>query len=105
MFLRYVSDQCNTQQIYDKVILQNGGITLKSVPDCYKNQEMSNKAADNYLHALEFVPKRFKTQKMRGKAVDTYSSTIKFISEYFVTQQICDKVVNVYLFVFGSIPD
>ena len=41
----------------DKVIFENGG-TLKSVPDCYKNQEMCNKAVDNYRHALEFVPKR-----------------------------------------------
>ena len=38
-----------------KTILENGG-TLKSIPDCYKNQEMCNKAVDNYPHALEFVP-------------------------------------------------
>ena len=31
----------------DKAILENGG-TLKFVPDCYKNQEMCNKAVDNY---------------------------------------------------------
>ena len=35
----------------DKAILGNGG-TLKSVSDCYKNQEMYNKAVDNYPHAL-----------------------------------------------------
>ena len=39
----------------DKAILEIGG-TLKSVPDYYKNQEMFNKAADNYLYAPEFVP-------------------------------------------------
>ena len=39
----------------DKTILENGG-TLRSVPDCYKNQEMFNKVGDNYPHALEFVP-------------------------------------------------
>ena len=38
-----------------KAILENNG-TLKSVPDCYKYQEMCNKAVDNYPHALEFVP-------------------------------------------------
>ena len=53
--LRYVLDQYWTQQMYDKAILENGG-TLKSVPDCYKNQETYNKAVDNYPHALEFVP-------------------------------------------------
>ena len=46
----------------DKTILENGE-TLKSIPDCYKNQEMCNKAVDNYLHALEFVPEYFMTQK------------------------------------------
>ena len=32
--------------MYDKAILANGG-TFKSVSDCYKNQEMCNKASDN----------------------------------------------------------
>ena len=40
----------------DKAILENGR-TLKSVPGGYKNQEMCNKAVDNYSHALEFIPK------------------------------------------------
>ena len=52
--LRFVPNQCKTQQMCDKAILENGG-TLKSVPDCYKNQEMCNKAVDNYPHELEFV--------------------------------------------------
>ena len=39
----------------DKAVLENGG-ALNSVPNCYKNQEMCNKAVDNYRHALEFVP-------------------------------------------------
>ena len=38
----------------NKAILENGG-TLKSVPGCYRNQEMRNKAVDNSPHALEFV--------------------------------------------------
>ena len=42
---------------------------LKSVPDCYKNQEMCNKDVDNYPHALEFVPQCYKTQKMCDKEV------------------------------------
>ena len=44
----------------DKAILENGG-TLKSVPDCYKNQEMCNKTVDNYPHALEFFRESFMT--------------------------------------------
>ena len=53
--LRYVPDQYKAQQISDKSILENGG-TLNSVTECYKNQEMCNKAVENYPHALEFVP-------------------------------------------------
>ena len=40
----------------NKAILENSGI-LKSFPGCYINQEMCNKAVDNYSRALEFVPK------------------------------------------------
>ena len=45
--------------MFDKTVLQNGGI-LKSVPDFYKNQEMCNKAINNYPHALELVPECYK---------------------------------------------
>ena len=40
----------------DKSIIENGE-TLKSVPDCYKNQEICNKVVENHPHALKFVPK------------------------------------------------
>ena len=50
------------QQMRDKTILENGG-TLNSVPDCYKNQEMGNKAVDSYPHTLEFISECSKTQK------------------------------------------
>ena len=46
----------------DKAILENSGM-LKSVPDCYKNQEMCNKAVDIYPYALEFVLECDKSQK------------------------------------------
>ena len=39
----------------DKAILENGG-TLESVPSCYKNQKLSDKAVDNYPYILKFVP-------------------------------------------------
>ena len=45
----------------DKAILENGG-TLKSIPYCYKNQEMCNKAVENYPHALEFSPECYMSQ-------------------------------------------
>ena len=52
--MRYVPNQQKTQQMCNKVILKNGGM-LESNPDQFKSQEMCDKAADNYIHALEFV--------------------------------------------------
>ena len=63
---------------------------LKFVPD----QEMCNKAVDNYPHTLRFVPECYKTQVMCDKVVNTYSSTIKFAPECYKTQNIWDKVFN-----------
>ena len=50
--IRYVSDWYKTQDMCDKVILENGG-TLKFVPDCYKNKKICYKTVDNYAYALE----------------------------------------------------
>ena len=41
--IMYVLDRCKTQEMYDKVLLGNGG-TLRFVPDCYKNKRRSYKA-------------------------------------------------------------
>ena len=38
----------------DKVILENGGM-LVFIPDCYKDQNMYNKAVDNYAHGFGSV--------------------------------------------------
>ena len=65
-----------------------------SVHDRYKNQEICNKAVDNYPHALEFIPEYYKTQK----TVDTYPCTIKIASECLMTQEMCDKAVSRYFF-------
>ena len=48
-----------------------------SVPECYKNQEMCNKAVDNYPHVLQIVCECCKTEKMCDKTVGTDPSTIK----------------------------
>ena len=71
------------------LFLENGG-ALKFILDCYKNQEMCNKAVDNYPHALKFVPECYKTQKKKkkcDKAVSTYPSTIKFVPECFLLKK------------------
>ena len=39
----------------DNAISENDG-TLESVTNCYKNQQMCDKAVDHCPHALKFVP-------------------------------------------------
>ena len=47
-----IDTRLSKYNISDKVILQISG-TLNCVADWYKNQEMFNKAVDNYRHTLE----------------------------------------------------
>ena len=80
-----------------------------SVPDHYKNQEICNKADDNYPHTLEFVPECFTTQEMCHKVVSAHSSTIQFVSECYKTQKMCDNPFNKYflgffIFYFLAVP-
>ena len=82
--IRYVLDQFNTQKMWDKAILEIGG-TSESVPNCYKIQEICNKAADKYPHALNLVLKCYITRKMCDKAVNTHPSTIQFVPECYKT--------------------
>ena len=70
----------------DKAILESRG-TLKSVPGCYKNQEMCKKAVDNHPHALEFVPECFLTQKRVIKL------TILILLQYDLCNTICSRKV------------
>ena len=112
----------------DKDFLENGG-TLNFVPECYKNQEICNKAGDNYPHALVFVPECYDTQKMCDKAVDIHHNKYnmflnairlkkcvikRLIDVFFVpdaipdqykTQKTCDIVVSVYPFLIIYCPD
>ena len=79
----------------NKAILENGG-TLRSVPDCYKNQEMCNKTVDNYPHALENVPECLMTQKCVIKQlIDVFL--------YFILSLIGIKLKKCVTVLFNSI--
>ena len=55
MVIRYLVDQYKTQQICNKFVRGNG-VTIESVPNCYNNNQICNKAVDNYPNALKFSP-------------------------------------------------
>ena len=71
-FIKYVPDRCKTQRMCRrKVITENGGM-LMFIPNCYKDQNTSNKKLVIKLSIItQFFPDRFKTQEMCDKAVDT----------------------------------
>ena len=117
LVIRYVPDQCKTQEMCDKAILENGW-TLESIPDCYKNQRICNKASDNYVYALKFVSDCCKTvswwmrllllqynfplnairlKKICDKAVSEDSFILKYYHNSHKTQKISDEAVVDFL--------
>ena len=64
----------------DKAILENGGM-LMLIPDCYKDQYLSNKVVDNHTDALGSGSDCYTTQKICDKAARTYSFTILFVPD------------------------
>ena len=50
-----VFDEFQTQEICDKVILENGRM-LKFILDKYKNQKLCYKAPNNNFHVLKLAP-------------------------------------------------
>ena len=101
--IKYFPKQCKTQELCDKVILENN-ITLNS-SWLLQNQKMYNKAVENYAHALVFAPYSYKSQKMYKKSVDSYPVAIKLVPEKYKTVKMCDEAVDTCPFVFDSVPD
>ena len=75
-----------------KLLYTNDG-TLKSVPDCYKNQETCNKTVENYPHALEFFPECYRTHKICNKAFQKCCLAYINIPDRYKTQEMCDRVI------------
>ena len=91
--IRYVPDQCKTQQMCDKVILENSG-TLESVADHCKYQQICDKALEDHLHVLEFVPECYKTPKMCDKAVYKCPFVLDSVPDHYKFDKMCDKSVS-----------
>ena len=49
--LRFVIDRYKTLEMYDKVIIENGGILI-AVSYSNEDKKICNKDVDNYAHAL-----------------------------------------------------
>ena len=87
-----------------KVILRNGGILMFN-SERYKDQNMYNKAADNYPHALRSVPDCHKTKKCVIKLSvfirlqhNLFLIDLKFVLDWFVTNEIIEKLDGALFF-------
>ena len=83
--------------MFNRAILENGG-TLKSIPDCYKNQEMRNKAVITLMHYNFFL--NAIRLKMCDKAVHTHPPTIKYVPECYKAQETCYRAVHRWFFLY-----
>ena len=81
----------------DKAILENGG-TLKSVPDCYKSQQMCDKAADNYHHALKFVPNCYMTHFMIKLSILILLQWNMFLIDLRLQKRVIEPLIDVFLY-------
>ena len=78
-----------------KTILKNAG-TLKSVSDCYKNQEMCNKVVNTYSFTIQFVPECYKTQKICDKA---FSKSFLAFYVFFIDMKLEKCVRELFLMI------
>ena len=92
--------------------------TIQFVPECYKNQEMREKAVNRCLFVFDsianqyepqeicevvvylypflsvYCPNKYKTQTMYDKAVGNCLAASKFISDWFVASKMLEKFDN-----------
>ena len=86
----------------EKVIIENGGI-LEFIPDCYKNQNMCDKAV--ILPQYNLLLNAISIKKTCDKAIDTCPFVVDSVHDQYVTQEMHDKVVSKELIIPKYCPD
>ena len=87
---------CDMMCVFDKIF----------IPDCFKMQEMCNKAVDEHPWCFRSVPDKFKMQVLCNEAVDKYPANFEYVPDhYIITREICNKALDEYLCSLGFIPD
>ena len=75
--------------MYSQAVSSNPAVFLL-LPDCFKTQEMCDKALEVDPWSLYDVPDLLKTQQMCGKAVKDDLSSLQFVPDWFFAQQQID---------------
>ena len=69
----------------DQSILENGG-TLESILDCYKNQEMRNKAFNRCFFVFNSIPVQYKTEEKCDRVVFEDLFSMRYVPDQYKTQ-------------------
>ena len=69
----------------DQSSLENGG-TLESVLDCYKNQEMRNKAVNRCFFVFNSIPVQYKTEEKCDRVVFEDLFSMRYVPDQYKTQ-------------------
>ena len=79
--------------------------TWKTVPDSYKNQEMCNKAVENFFFVFDSIFDQYKTQETCDRAVSADPFLIVYCPGKYIIQKMCDEAVDDSLATLKLIPD
>ena len=105
----FIPDCFKTQDMCDKAV-DEFPWCFRSVPDKFKTQKMCEKAFDEYpeldvRESLDFIPDKFKTQEICAKAVDKYPQNFKYVPYHHISPEMCDKAVDKNPQILGYVPD
>ena len=64
------------------------------VPDCFKTEEVCNKAVCMDPYGLEFIPGHLKMQEMCDEALHREPYTLRYVPDHLKTQEMYNKVVG-----------
>ena len=60
---------------------------------------MCDKAVDTHSYAIEFVPECYKTQNVYDKALNEYFIAFCYTLERYKAQEMCYKMFLMYIFI------
>ena len=79
--------------------------TIKFVPECFKTQEMCNKAVNRCFFVFNSIPDQQKTQKICDRVVSEDPFLKMYVPDQYKTQQMCDEAVDDFLAPWKFVPN
>ena len=93
-WFKAIPEHLKTQEMCKRAIKVDP-YSLGYVRDCFKIQDMCNKAVPKRPNILEYVPDHLKTQEMCIKVIKVDPWQLYDVPDCFNTQEICDTAVRI----------